>query len=207
MNTFETDWAWPWWTVMVVINVINVALCARCFRRSAAVPDGHTVYLKRMRIMGLIFTLVALYRSIFVSRYLYQYAWFDTIANSSLIIRTLAWSAELSFAGLITLAMLRFNKDMPQKSDGHGYLLSKYERHAPWALITCIFLAQFFATGGLITKSRLLFAIEESLWSVGFLSILCSTLLIAILEAGCASGPVFAEICIKGRHRLQMSWV
>jgi hypothetical protein len=125
-----------------------------------------------MRFMGLAFTLVAMYRSVFVSRYLYQYGWFDTIANSSLIIRSSAWMAELSFAGLIAFAMLRFNKDMPQNNRGGRYLLSQYERHAPWALVTCIFLAQFFATGGLITKSRLLFAIEETLWGVGFLSVL-----------------------------------
>jgi hypothetical protein len=125
-----------------------------------------------MRFMGLAFILVAMYRSVFVSRYLYQYGWFDTIANSSLIIRSLAWVAELSFAGLIAFAMLRFNKDMRKNNHGNSGLLSQYERHAPWALITCIFLAQFFATGGLITKSRLLFAIEETLWGLGFLSIL-----------------------------------
>ena len=125
-----------------------------------------------MRFMGLAFILVAMYRSVFVSRYLYQYGWFDTIANSSLIIRSLAWVAELSFAGLIAFAMLRFNKDMRKNNHGNSVLLSQYERHAPWALITCIFLAQFFATGGLITKSRLLFAIEETLWGVGFFSVL-----------------------------------
>jgi len=125
-----------------------------------------------MRFMGLAFTLVAMYRAVFVSRYLYQYGWFDTIANSSVIIRSFAWVAELSFAGLIAFAMLRFNKDVPQNNHRNSYLLSQYERHAPWALITCIFLAQFFATGGLITKSRLLFAIEETLWGLGFLSIL-----------------------------------
>lgn len=120
--------------------------------------------------MGLVFTLVALYRSIFVSRYLFQFAWFDTLANSSLVIRTFAWAAELSFAGLIAFAMLRFNRDMARYDK--SYSLSRYERLAPYGLIVCIFIAQFFATGGLITKSRLLFAIEETLWSAGFLIIL-----------------------------------
>ena len=61
---------------------------------------------------------------------------------------------------------------MRKNNHGNSGLLSQYERHAPWALITCIFLAQFFATGGLITKSRLLFAIEETLWGAGFFSVL-----------------------------------
>jgi hypothetical protein len=157
---------------MVFINICNIVVCIKFFRESSKAPDGQTRYLRWMRYMGLVFTLVALYRSVFVSRYLYQYAWFDTLANSSLIIRTLAWSAELSFAGLIAFAMLRFNKDVPQNKLEHNHLLSQYERYAPWALVTCIFLAQFFATAGLITKSRLSFAIEETLWGVGFLSIL-----------------------------------
>ena len=157
---------------MIFVNICSTVICIKFFRESANSSDGQSRYMRCMRFMGLAFTLVAMYRAVFVSRYLYQYGWFDTIANSSVIIRSLAWVAELSFAGLIAFAMLRFSKDMPQKNHGNSYLLSQYERHAPWALITCIFLAQFFATGGLITKSRLLFAIEETLWGAGFLFIL-----------------------------------
>jgi hypothetical protein len=172
MNIINSLWPWPWWSAMVFINLCNLMLCIKYFRESSTAIDGHTAYVRWMRVMGLIFTLVALYRSVFVSRYLYQYGWFDSLANSSLIIRSLAWGAELSFAGLVAFAMLRFNKDMPQVNQGASRPLSQYERLAPYSLIACIFLAQFFATGGLITKSRLMFAIEETLWSVGFLSIL-----------------------------------
>jgi hypothetical protein len=172
MSIIDSLWPWPWWSVMVFINICNVILCLRFFRESSKAADGNTTYLRWMRFMGLTFTLVAMYRSVFVSRYLYQYAWFDSIANSSLIIRAFAWAAELSFVGLIAFAMLRFNKDMQQASHRPGHSLTQYERLAPYALVVCIFLAQFFATGGLISKSRLLFAIEETLWSVGFFAIL-----------------------------------
>ena len=172
MDIISSLWPWSWWCVMVFVNICSTVICIKLFRDSAKAPDGQSRYVCYMRFMGLAFTLVAMYRAVFVSRYLYQYGWFDTIANSSVIIRSFAWVAELSFAGLIAFAMLRFNKDVPQNDHGNSYLLSQYERHAPWALITCIFLAQFFATGGLITKSRLLFAIEETLWGLGFLSIL-----------------------------------
>ena len=57
-------------------------------------------------------------------------------------------------------------------STKQGRLIAFYKNNGPYALIACIFVAQFFATGGLITKSRLLFAIEETLWSLGFLAIL-----------------------------------
>ncbi len=122
--------------------------------------------------MGLVFTLVACYRAIFVSRYLYQYAWFDTVLNSSLLIRTMAWCAEISFSCLIAFAMLRFNKDAPGKQRPSNPSTAFVRNRSPYALIACIGLAQFFATAGLITKSRLAFAIEESLWGLGFLAIL-----------------------------------
>ena len=172
MHTLDSAWAWPWWSSMVIINLINLAVCIYCFRHSVRARDGDSRYMKAMRTMGLIFTLVACYRSIFVSRYLYQYAWFDTIANSSLLIRGFAWAAELSFCCLIALAMRRFSADMRDGENPTRPLAHFYASKAPYLLVACIFTAQFFATGGLITKSRLLFAIEETLWAAGFLAIL-----------------------------------
>lgn len=172
MSPADTAWAWPWWTVMVVINCCNLMLCALFFRQSLNASDGHTAYRRAMRIMGLVFAVVALYRAVFVSRYLTQMGWFDTLANSSLIIRSFAVFAELSFAGLVAFAMLRFNRDLAFLPARRQAVLGLFLRCSPYVLIFCIFSAQFFATTGLITKSRLAFAIEETLWFVGFLAIL-----------------------------------
>lgn len=123
--------------------------------------------------MGVVFTLVAAYRAVFVSRYTPQLAWFDSVANSSLLIRTFAIAAELSFSGLFALAMLRVNSDLPAAVDAHTNKFKSFmTTKTPYVLVACIFLAQFFATGGLITKSQTLFAIEETLWTVGFLAVL-----------------------------------
>ena len=97
MSPADTAWAWPWWTVMVIINSCNVMLCALFYRHSLNAIDGRTAYRRTMRIMGLVFVVVALYRAIFVSRYLTQMGWFDTLANSSLIIRSFAVFAEIGF--------------------------------------------------------------------------------------------------------------
>jgi hypothetical protein len=172
MDIVGTAWAWPWWSIMVAINIVNVSVCVMFFRRSKASSDGDSIYMRCMRIMGLIFIFVAAYRSVFVSRYLTQMAWFDSIANSSLLIRMLAIFAELSFSALIAFSMLRLNKDVPAKEFRPGSLISLVITKSPYILVFCIFTAQFFATAGLIMKSRLFFAIEESLWFVGFLSIL-----------------------------------
>lgn len=176
MSTPYTEWAWPWWTVMVSINVINLIVGIIVYRKSLYPVDGHDfVYRKWMRIMGVIFVAVGLYRSIFVSMYFSQLAWFDSMANSVLLIRILAWAAELSFSGQIALAMLKVNVDLhgvestdSAKNYNRSFMMTK----TPYILWICIFLAQFFATGGLILKSKTLFAVEETLWMVGFLSIL-----------------------------------
>ena len=108
------DWAWLWWAVIVTINFLNLVVAAIVYKRSLTPKDGRdSAYRKRMRLMGVIFTLVAAYRSVFVSRYIAQLAWFDSILNSSLLIRVFARAAELSFSGLFALATLRLNEDLP----------------------------------------------------------------------------------------------
>lgn len=131
-----------------------------------------------MRVFGTVFILVAVYRSVFVSSYLGQLAWFDSLANSSLLIRVLAIYAEISFAGLIMFALLQLNEDVPvharQKfNKSSGFLLTR----TPYVLFLCICLAQFFATAATIMKIEVLFAIEETLWGIAFLSILPLTVM------------------------------
>ena len=173
-----TEWAWPWWIIVVGINLIQLVICLLIFKKSIrnsrllqSVNDKK--YLLSMRIMGLVFTSVAVYRSIFVSRYVTQMAWFDTYANSALIIRSLAIFAELSFSGLFALALLRINKDLNINKNRNAQLYKRLLfQYSPYILFACIFIAQFFATMGLITKNLLYFAIEETLWTVAFLSVI-----------------------------------
>lgn len=170
-----TDWTWaaPWWWTLVIINIINLIICLAIFVKSAKANDILSKkYLRNMRILGLSYCLIALYRSIFVSRYLTQLAWFDTILNSSLLIRCFAIIAELSFAALISNSLLRLNNDIPgiiNKTDNS--ILSFLKLKTPYLFFILLFIAQFFATSGLITKVRLLFAIEETLWGLAFLLI------------------------------------
>jgi len=174
MSSSSTAWAWPWWAVMVSIGIVNLVICVIIFVISfQSKEEDNTKYKTWMRVMGTIFTVVGLYRSIFVSIYYPQRAWFDTVANSSLLIRFLAIFAELSFSGLIAFTMLQFNTYLPaddidSASKFKKFILTK----SPYILIICLFLAQFPATAAVITKFELLGAIEETLWLIGFLSIL-----------------------------------
>jgi hypothetical protein len=166
-----TAWAWPWWTVMVLINALNLTLCVRIFLRTAgSVDDPDWRYRTWMRRMGVVFTIVGAYRSVFVCRYSTQMAWFDTLANSSLLIRGFALFAEVSFSGLFALALIQANRDLAV--DPAAAMARRFTRRAPYVLWGCISLAQVFATTGVITKSELAFAIEETLWFTGFVTVL-----------------------------------
>ena len=166
-------WAWPWWGILVAINVINVTVGIVLFIRSTRDDNPvYASYLRMMRTMGIIFVCVALYRSIFVSSYLEQLAWFDSVLNSSLLIRSLAIFAELSFAGLIATSLLRLNQDVPEIIDPQNKLQTFLQTKAPIVLFVCIAVANVFATAATITKIELLFALEETCWGIGFVSII-----------------------------------
>lgn len=159
---------------MVLINMMNLAVCAAVLRRTRSpTPDPDFAYRRWMRVMGALFTAVGAYRSVFVCKYISQAAWFDSAANSALLIRGFALFAEVSFSGQIALAMLRVNRDLDLVPKGAASGFARlFIGRAPYVLWGAIVLAQVFATGGVITKSELSFAIEETLWSVGFVTAL-----------------------------------
>lgn len=173
MPSAEWTWAWPWWGTIVAINAINLIIGFVIFFKSRNAENGElTSYRKVMRILGLVFIGVGVYRSVFVSRYLTQLAWFDTLANSPLLIRCFAMFAEMAFAVLIMKVMQQLNKDVPvPQSHKPNNFLHFIETKAPRIFVWCLFIAQFFAFGGTIYKIRVLFAIEETLWGFGFLLI------------------------------------
>ncbi|XMB72952.1 hypothetical protein RJI07_03335 [Mycoplasmatota bacterium WC30] len=166
-------WIWTWWGAVVLINVINLIIGITIYVKSKNNEKvKSSPYRKRLLIFGLIFIGVAFYRSIFVSSYLEQLAWFDTLANSSLLIRFFALFAEVSFAYLIMNVLLNLNKEVPAKeSDKSKPFLRFIETKTPYVFFISLCLAQFFAFGGTINKIQLLFAIEETLWGLAFLSI------------------------------------
>jgi hypothetical protein len=110
--------------------------------------------------------------SIFVFSYLRQLAWFNSVLNSSLLIRCLAIFAELSFAGLIATSLLRMNEDIPELIDPKDKLSAFLQTKTPLIFFACIFIANFFATNATITKIDLLFAVEETFWGIGFVSLI-----------------------------------
>ena len=175
MSTMETTWtwAWPWWGALVALNVIHVIVGIFLFIHSKKdINPVDTNYLRMMRTMGLIFVFVSFYRSIFVSSYLEQLAWFDSVLNSSLLIRSFAIFAELSFAGLIAKTLLRMNEEVPELVDTRNRFYTFLQTKTPVIFFACIFIANIFATTATITKVNLLFAIEETFWGIGFVSMI-----------------------------------
>ena len=71
MGAVEWTWAWSWWRTIVAINAINLVIGLVIFFKSRKIDSSDLLsYRKTMRILGIIFISVGVYRSIFISRYL-----------------------------------------------------------------------------------------------------------------------------------------
>jgi hypothetical protein len=165
------SWDQIWQTVMVLVGTVNLLIALVLFfksRKQAALEPHNAKYFLLLRIAGLIFISVALYRSIFVAKYSGGLVWFDTMLNSPFIVRCLAALAELSFVGLIAAIMLKMIKELALDKNNKPFvnIISKL----PYFAVGFIFTAQIFVFYGLITKYMLPFAIEEVLWALAFFS-------------------------------------
>ena len=159
-----------WWAVMAGIGAANclaaLYIVWKSLKWSRAEPESAKIF-ALLRACVVVFACVAAYRSVFVSSYPDRLVWFDSPLNSPFLIRCLAALAEMSAVTITAVALLRLNSqyDLGGKAKRAGGLFAR----APYVSIACIFIAQFFAFGGLITQYQTLFAIEEFLWMTAFL--------------------------------------
>ena len=160
IGQINTAWAIPWYTVMVIINVVGLVYCAVVYKRSLIPRDGKdSTYRKWVRIMGVIFTLVSAYRAIGVWSIPYTFRIPNTVA-------------EVSFAGLIAYAMLRFNTYLPATDDARANKFKSFITKTPYILVGCLVIAQPLDTWDNISVFVIGGTIMETLWGIGFLSIL-----------------------------------
>jgi hypothetical protein len=156
----STAWAIPWYTVMVTIQIVSLVYCAILFKRYLASKDGKdATYRKWMLIFGVIFTVVSAYRSIAVWATPYTFRIPNTFA-------------EIAFACIIAYAMLQFNTYLPVTDDARPNKFKSFIAKTPYILVGCIVLAQPIDTWGGITRFALRGVYVETLWALGFLSIL-----------------------------------
>ena len=170
-----SGWAWPWWGTMVAINVVNFAVCWWIFyksRQNSSLEPENAKYRKQTRIFGAIYCSVALYRSMFVSSYPERLVWFESMFNSPLVIRCIAIFAELSYGALLMVVLLQLMKEVPfDKKQMENKFMNFIATKSPYIIFSCLAIGQFFAYGGLFTQHLWMFAVEESMWALGFLSI------------------------------------
>lgn len=169
-----------WWLIMVSLNVVSVityaCLLVKSIKSDKIEPENKK-YKTILRVCGMIFVCVSMYRSIFVSSYSNRLTWFDSMFNSPLIIRFFATFAEISFAFLAMVPIIHINKEMPARcSFARSKVGSFLVYKLPYATFVCLFIAQFCAYSGLFTQHLTFFAVEETLWALGFLALLPATL-------------------------------
>jgi len=160
MSLTESVWAIPWYTVMIIINVAGLVYCAFVFKKSLIPKDGKDLkYRKWMRIMGVIVTVVSAYRAILVWAIPYTFRIPNTFA-------------EVAFAGLFAWAMIRFNKYLPLNEGPSANKFKAFLTKTPYILFGCIVLAQPIDTLGAMAGFALTSVFVETLWGIGFLSVL-----------------------------------
>jgi len=159
-----------WWAIMVGIAAANFLAAAyivcKSLKWNKTEPESAKLF-SLLRLCVMVFASVATYRSMFVSSYPDLLVWFDSILNSPFLIRCLATFAEMSAVTIVALPLLKLNNeyDLGGRAKRAGNLFAR----APYISIACIFVAQFFAFGGLVTQYQSLFAVEEFLWMLAFL--------------------------------------
>ncbi len=145
---------------MVIIEIVALMYCVIVYKRSQIPRDGKDLtYRKWMRIMGITFTAVAAYRAIGVWALPYTFRIPNTLA-------------EVSLAGLFAYAMLRLNTYLPATDDARANKFKSFITKTPYILLVCIVIAQPLDTWDNISGFVIGGAIMETLWSIGFLSIL-----------------------------------
>ncbi|MHA1258519.1 MAG: hypothetical protein ACTSRO_02565 [Candidatus Heimdallarchaeaceae archaeon] len=112
-----------------------------------------------MRIMGVIVTVVSAYRAILVWKIPYTFRIPNTFA-------------EVAFAGLFAWAMIRFNKYLPATDGARAKKFMSFLTNTPYFLFGCIVLAQPIDTLGAMSGFALTSVLVETLWGLGFLSVL-----------------------------------
>jgi len=150
---------------MVAVGMANFLAAAfivcKSLKWSKTEPESKKTF-SLLRACVVVFAAVAAYRTVFVSSYPDRMVWFDSMWNSPFLIRCLAACAEMSAVTIVAVTLLRLNR---QYEISGRKLFSK----APIISMICIFAAQFFAFGGLVTQYTTLFGIEEFLWMFAFL--------------------------------------
>jgi len=157
---------------MVAVGIINFLaagyIVLKSRKWSESEPESAKIF-SLLRVCAMVFVTVAMYRSAFVSSYPDRMVWFNSILNSPFLIRCLATFAELSAVTLSAAVLLKLNRQYDlgggMKNKGAGRLFAR----APYVSVACIFTAQFFAFGGLITQYTWPFAVEEALWALAFM--------------------------------------
>jgi hypothetical protein len=136
-----------WYIFVIVIAAISLLISSFILYR------GNN---KGVLLFGWIFTAVALYRAILPTMYEKRTVWYETPANSTMVVRLIALVAEVCFAFLV-------------------FYVYKSKGVIVMPFLVLIIVAQFFATTGAYTAYNWLFCIEESLWALAGLILLIYT--------------------------------
>ena len=99
-----------WYTILCTIAAFNVVLLLWQLHRTKKIPLGN--YQKYQRILAVPWVFECSYRSVFPSLYLQRYVVWDTLFNSILVDRTLAFVGELTWTAQFALVIYHLDAQL-----------------------------------------------------------------------------------------------
>ena len=168
-----------------VIALAAAAFC--CTVRYVAMHWSSPEWHRGDLVALLLFSAVALYRAALPTQYFGRKVWHDTPLSNLLAVRLLALVAELSFAWLVYRALVQH---LPRTAA---------------TVVGCLLLAQGFSTAGTVTPHGMLFAVEETLWTIAALAGGVALILVPALRVryGIAAGLVL-YLGFQGWHLTEL---
>ena len=101
-----------WYILLCVIAVVSLVAFIVQFRRTA---NPSTTYQKYLRLLAIPFVVECIYRSIFPSLYLQRFVVWDTIFNSILLDRTLAFFGEVAWTAQFSFVIIHLDSQLSSK--------------------------------------------------------------------------------------------
>lgn len=166
-----------WYISVIVIAAVSLLIS------SFVLYKGNN---KGILLFGWIFTTVALYRAVLPTLYTKRTVWYETPANSTIVVRLVALVAEVCFAFLVFYVY-----------KSRGVTITPF--------LVLLIIAQIFATIGAYTSYNWLFCIEESLWALaGIIGLvytfyLKNSSLKTVMIISLISSLIFATISLVSR--------
>jgi len=154
---------WIWYLCMLIVVVLNIILFAIFFVK-VKTTDAYGL---AMKILAFPWVFECCWRSIFPSLYLQRYVLWDTMLNSILVDRTLAFIGELSWVSQTALALRHVDREISSSTNG-----TRWVQITAWAAVLVYVVAEGVSYYNVATLNEFWCAMEVLLDGLSYICML-----------------------------------